>query len=169
MKDGIYTLYIAEVENLFIIEEIFKVIAEQLVRNENDVKEVKNFVIDLFEKNIETQIKNAVVSEIKYKLSIYDVNKGNEQEIKFAIDKIAQLIKVDEIFMDKKEQFDRLNQEKNYANILKYFNNKGLYKSVGGFFGLQNNEYSDLVIRLLRSSKKSKIIEGLKNYLPSIN
>lgn len=66
------------------------------------MKEAKNFVINLFEENIETQIKNAVVSEIKYKLSIYDVNKGNEQEIKSAIDKIAQLIKVDEIFMVKK-------------------------------------------------------------------
>lgn len=167
-ENGIYVLDIAEVENLFIIEEIYNVLAEHLMRDKNDVEEAKNFVIKLFEECLDTQIKNAVVSEIKYKLTIYDVNRRDEEKIKEAIDNISQCIKVDEIFSAKVQQFNRLKEERDYANILKYFNYKGLYKNVGRFFGIQNNEYSDLVIRLFHSDKKSEIIKGLEGYLPNI-
>jgi len=167
-EDGIYVLDIAEVENLFIIEEIYNVVSEQLMRDKNDVEEAKNFVINLFGNCLDTQIKNAVVSEIKHKLTIYDVNKNDEEKINEAINNISQWIKVNQLFNDKVQQFNRLKEERNYANILKYFNYKGLYKSVGRFFGIQNNEYSDLVIRLLHSDKKSKIIKGLEGYLPNI-
>ncbi|MEA4826909.1 MAG: DUF4435 domain-containing protein [Clostridium sp.] len=167
-EDGIYVLDIAEVENLFIIEEIYNVVAEQLMRDKNDVEEAKKFVINLFESCLDTQIKNAVVSEIKYKLTIYDVNKNDEEKINEAINDISQWIKVNELFSVKAQQFNRLKEERNYANILKYFNYKGLYKSIGRFLGIQNSEYSDLVIRLLHSDKKSEIIKGLEGYLPNI-
>lgn len=93
-ENGIYVLDIAEVEKLFIIEEIFNVVAEQLMKDKNDVEEAKKFVINLFESCLNAQVKNAVVSEIKYKLTIYDINKSNEAQIKEAVDGISQWIKV---------------------------------------------------------------------------
>jgi hypothetical protein len=167
-KDGIYTLDIAEVENLFIIEEIYMVIVERLVRNKSDVEQAKEFVINLFEKCLEVQIKNAVVSEIKYKLNVYDVNKNSKEQIKKAVDSISESIKVDEIFNVKTEQFNKLKEERIYANILKFFNKKELYKSVGSFFGLKNDDYPNFVIRLLQSDARGNIIEALKKYLPEL-
>ena len=72
-EQNVYTLNIAEVENLFIVKEILEVVAEKQALDSSKVKDAIKFIKDIFSDNLELQIKNAVVSEIKF-CSNYDIN-----------------------------------------------------------------------------------------------
>ena len=71
-NNGIYTLDVAEVENLFLVEELIRLMSSRFGVSdiEQAVEDVKHFVIDTkFSNMIERQICQSVVAEIKYQLS----------------------------------------------------------------------------------------------------
>jgi len=168
-EQNVYTLNIAEVENLFIVTEILEVVAENQALDSSKVKDAIEFIKDIFSKSLETQIRNAVVSEIKFLLSNYDINDNNIEGIQQKANNILQVIDVKQIENKYMQLFEKLNGEDKYEDILMYFNNKGIAKSIGNIFGLKNNEYIELVLRLLNTDKKEKIINGLEKYLPKIS
>lgn len=168
-EQNIYTLNIAEVENLFIVKEIMEVVAENQALDSSKVNDAIEFIKETFSNSLETQVKNAVVSEIKFLLSNYDVNDKSIDGIQEKVNNILQDINVKQIENKYRQLFEKLRSEDRYEDILMYFNNKGLAKSIGNFFGLKNNEYIELVLRLLSTDKKGKILNGLKKYLPVIN
>lgn len=165
-KHNIFTLDIAEVENLFCIEEILEVVAKHMIFGEEKVKEVKESIIQSFKCDIDKQINNAVVNEIKYKLSVYDVNKKAFSEIEKVVNNLPESLNVNEIYQRNKFVFGNLLEEGEYKDVLRYYNQKGISKTIGRFFGHQNNDYCNLVLRLLNTEKKDKIIQGLSLYLP---
>ncbi|MEH7668302.1 DUF4435 domain-containing protein [Bacillus sp. JJ689] len=164
---NILTLDIAEVENLFCVEEILEMVAEHMIFNEEKVQEVKESIIQSFKRDIDKQINNAVVNEIKYRLSVYDVNKKVFSEIEQAVNDLPDILNVNEIYQKNKLIFSNLLEEGKYRDVLKYYNQKGISKTIGRFFGHQNNDYCNLVLRLLNTEKKEKIIQGLSLYLPA--
>lgn len=168
-EQNVYTLNIAEVENLFIVKEILEVVAENQALDSSKVKDAIKFIKDIFSDNLELQIKNAVVSEIKFLLSNYDINDKSIEGIQEKVNNILQVINVKQIENKYRQLFEKLKSEDKYEDILKYFNNKGLAKSIGHIFGLNNNAYIELVLRLLSTDKKEKIIKGLEKYLPAIS
>ena len=110
-----------------------------------------------------------MVSEIKFLLSNYDINDKSIEGIQEKVNNILQVINVKQIENKYRQLFEKLNGEDKYEDILMYFNNKGIAKSIGNIFGLKNNEYIELVLRLLNTDKKEKIINGLEKYLPKIS
>lgn len=46
------------------------------------------------------------------------------------------------------------------------FNEKGLSKSIGHYFGFQNNNYLNTVIFILRNKEQKEVFAILKNYVP---
>ena len=47
------------------------------------------------------------------------------------------------------------------------FNEKGIVKSVGHFFGIQDDNYCNMVLSLTNSEKKEEFIKAFAGYLPS--
>lgn len=168
-EQNVYTLNIAEVENLFIVKEILEVVAENQALDSSKVEEAINFIKNIFSNSLETQIKNAVISEVKFLLRSYDINDRTLEGIQEKVNNISQVINVKQIEEKYRQLFEKLKNENKYEDILMYFNNKGLAKSIGSIFGLNNNAYIELVLRLLSTEKKGKIIKGLEKYLPAIN
>ena len=77
-NDGIFALDVAEVENLFLVEELIRLMASRfgVADVEQAVANVKDYVIDTkFGNMIERQICQSVVAEIKYQLSCIEINK----------------------------------------------------------------------------------------------
>lgn len=167
-RNGIFTLNIAEVENLFCIEEIFETVALHFALDETAIEKAKNYVISSFQRDIEVQIKNAIVNEIKFKLSTVDVNKKTIQEISETINHIPNIIDINKIYKETHTKYEKLKNEGNYREILLHFNQKGISKTIGQFFNYQNKDYCNFIIRLLKTEKKQNIYKGLSQYLPSI-
>ena len=168
-EHGIFTLSVAEVENLFLGEELLQIINEhQGFSDDAKIKHIKDYIInDRFYKQINGQICESVVSEIKYLLSACEISKKDENTAKQALDDAYANIKYDSIKAEKEKIFNSVANNKDYKDVLKVFNYKELSKSIGHFFNLDNKDYCDLVIRLLKGSKRKSVIDAIVPYLPS--
>lgn len=166
--DGIYAIKVAEVENLFIVEELIKLFASHMGLDANDVfHKVKNYVINRrFAKQIEGQICESVVAQIKYKLSSAEISKKNEDEAKATLDEVLNSISFDSIKADEAKRFRDALDGADYAEILKLFNKKSIAGSVGQFFGVKNEEYQRIIIGLLHGILHDEIIVALLPYMP---
>ncbi|MBO4562773.1 MAG: DUF4435 domain-containing protein [Clostridia bacterium] len=166
--NGIYTIGVAEVENLFIVEELVRLIASQMALSPDDVFDnVKNYVVnDRFANQIEGQICESVVAQIKYKLSSAEISKKSEAEAKATLDNVLSSIDFDSIKRAEEDRFRDALSNGDYREILKQFNRKSLVGSIGHFLGLQNSEYCQMVLRLLHGVKHDEIINALLPYMP---
>lgn len=169
-NNKIFVLDIAEVENLFCIEEVLKAVNTHFAfENENRVEEIKKYVIkDRFHKQISSQISKAVTSQLKYKLNTYDVSGRTKMEIEQKVSTICNYIKFDELYNEIENNFMGILESNEYSEVLKVFNEKGLVTSIGNKFDINDKRYCDLVIRLLKSGNES-IIQGMKQYLPNFS
>lgn len=166
-KDNIYTLKVAEVENLFLVEELLNLINDILEFSNNDnVKQLKGYIIDRFSKNIEKQICESIVSEIKFKLTTINILTKNECEVKNSLERELKNISYEEIKTTCTERFNQILNSKCYRDILRVFNCKSLSTSIGHFFNVENNKYRDLILRQIKGKKSTEIINAIIPYLP---
>lgn len=161
---NIYTINVAEVENLFLVEELLSVVNEILYPNDNQrINKIKNAIINERYKNqINRQICEAVVAELKYKLSTIEIEKKNEADAKQSLTNAYNSISYDNIKMEIEQKFNGAND---YKQVLALFNCKSLSCEAEKEFG--KKEYKEFIIGQLYGEKAENIISAVKNYLPS--
>ena len=167
-RDNIFALEVAEVENLFLTEELLKVINNILEFNDNSrIERIKKYIIeDRFAKEINKQICEAIVSELKFKLNTASISKVNEEKAKETLDKAFKEISYDDIKIKQTEKFNKILDSHVYKDILKVFNCKSLSKSIGCFWGIDNKEYQNFILRQIKGEKANDIINAIIPYLP---
>lgn len=166
--DGIYTFDVAEVENLFLVEELIHFVAQRFAVSDVDasVTAVKNFVINTkFGNMIERQICQSVVAESKYQLSCLEIEKQNESDAKISLQIGLNAIYFDVIRNQKEPVYREALNNTDYRAVLKIFNEKGIAKLIGKMLGVENKEYKQKVIKLLRSDCHDDIAKALEVYL----
>lgn len=165
-KHHIYVLNVAEVENLFLVEELIRLIAEQIGEDQDKkFNEVKKFVInEKFAALIHKQICQSVVAEIKYRLSCIEIDKNDEAEAKRSLDMELSNIKYDSIKSEKEALFKKALNDNNYREVLKVFNEKGIAATIGKQLGIE--KYQKKVVNLMKGKKYDEIVTALKPYLP---
>lgn len=169
-SDGIYTLGIAEVENLFIVEDVVKAMSAQLARDENaDFNQVKDFVINTkFANMINRQICQAAVAEIKYQLSIITIDKKNDIAAQASLTAGLSSIDYNKVRTSKNAEFRSALNSKDYKEVLKIFNEKQIAKSVGHYLGIKDDEYIPTILRLLhKTDGPDRLKKAFANYLPA--
>lgn len=149
----IFTLEVAEVDNLFIVEEVIRALVRVLGLNEEKVVQaVKKYVVnDRFEKQIETQICQAVVYEIKHRLETITIDKKNEKLAKETLEKGLDAISYDEIKLAIESRFREVKDSGDYRKVIRVFNEKGIAKSIGHFMSIQNDEYCRVVLGMFKN------------------
>lgn len=168
-EDNIYTIDVAEVENLFITEELIKFTASYLGLDSAKIfSEVRKYVVEQrFANQINGQICKSVVSEIKYRLMVAAVSQKNEAEAKASLEASLNAIDYEAIKVVQETKFRETLKSGNYAEIIKVFNEKGISSSVGHFFGLQDATFCSMIVALLHGEKREEIIKLLEKYLPT--
>ena len=166
-KDNIHTLKVAEVENLFIIEELIRFLSDYLGKNFNDVfSNIRNYVInERFKNQMRSQVNKNVVSQIKHYLSMAEISEINTKE---SFTNAFENINVDSIYEDTFNSYEEALESNNYKKVLEIFNEKGLSKSIGRYLGVQNNDYFNIVISILRNKEQTEALEIFKNYIPEL-
>lgn len=163
-KDNIFTLEVAEVENLFLTEELLQVVNDIMgFSNSSNVENVKKYIRDRFCKEIEKQICEAIASELKFKLTTATISRENEEKVKETLEKFFREISYDNLKIEQEKKF---KLDIIYKDILKIFNCKSLSTSTGHFFGLNNKEYRNFIIRQIKGKRASDIINAIIPYLP---
>ena len=167
-EDNIFTLEVAEVENLFLTEELLKVINNILEFNDNSrIERIKKYIIEeRFAKEINKQICEAIVSELKFKLNTASISKVNEEKAKETLGEAFKEISYDNIKTKQTEKFNKILDSHVYKDILKVFNCKSLSMSIGHFLGINNKEYQNFILRKIRGEKANDIINAIIPYLP---
>ncbi len=168
-EDNIYTINVAEVENLFLVEELLRLIATHLATDVEKVfADIKKYVVDeRFANQITGQICESVVAQIKYKLTCAEISKKNETEAKTTLESTLASINYDDIKAQEETKFKDALNSGNYAQVLRVFNKKQISKTIGHYFGLNDDAYCQFVINLLKTDKKDEIIAALLPYLPT--
>lgn len=71
------------------------------------------------------------------------------------------------VISDETAKFQKVLSEQNYADVIKVFNEKGIAKSIGQYFNINNSSYCTTVISLLNGSKHNDIVDALLPYFPT--
>lgn len=166
-EDNIFTIDVAEVENLFLTEELIRLLATHLGKNDDEVfNMVRDYVINQrYANQINGQICESVVAQIKYKLNCAEISKKNETEAKSTLETTLSSIDYDEIKRVQELKFQKALDDNDYKQIIRTFNKKEIAKSIGHFFGLNDNAYCQMVIDLLKTNKKDDIVTALLPYM----
>ncbi|SEW26226.1 DUF4435 domain-containing protein [[Clostridium] fimetarium] len=166
--NNIFTINVAEVENLFLVEELLRLLAIHIGRNPDEVfVEVKNYIIQRFTNQLNGQVCQAVVAEIKYMLMSAEISKKNETESKKSLDTLLESIDYEQIRANQELKFQTVLSGNDYTQVIKVFNEKNIAKTIGHFFGLNDNAFCPTLIALLRGEKHGDIINALAGYLPT--
>ncbi|KAF2519680.1 DUF4435 domain-containing protein [Flavobacterium salilacus subsp. salilacus] len=165
---GIFTISVAEIENLFCIEPILRIIAQhQAFTNiEEQITKVIDFLINELVKEFDVQVSSKAERIIQYKLQAYTKNDYNLQGIKGGLNDVLSSIDVDKIYEECRALFQDAIDSKDLKKLLLVYNRKSLPDRISTIFHLSKGAYSKLLIRLMKGDKKDEIIAAFKNYLP---
>ncbi|WP_314336467.1 DUF4435 domain-containing protein [Capnocytophaga leadbetteri] len=150
----IWVLNVAEVENLFLEDNIIKEIASHMGKNSDNVlKEVEKNIYSFFEKEIENQIRLKFEEVIQKKFCELTQKIRSDEDIIKQLDSNYNTIDKEKIYNDIKNEFSNYVSSKDYKSILRVFNNKGLIDNskLCKLTGLdRKGAYIDLVLSLLK-------------------
>lgn len=169
-EQGIKTIEVAEVENLFCVEELVKYIAKvQELDSDEIFDKVKKFIIKEFKNELAGQVSRKASVEIKFKLSLFEDTPKGVNHINSQIKNLLDSINTEEIYNKYHTEFSSYIENNDYTNILKVFNRKSLSGRISEFLGLAKNMYPDFVMRYMNSSHKENIQNILSRYTPQLS
>lgn len=170
-KDNIYTLLVAEIENLYLLEELIKIIARnQALDPEDTFEKVKDFLFNEFNKEYDSQLISMCTKEIQHRLKCYTKpKKNNVDSLKQQLNSVVSSIKIEDIYNKRKNEVDDVLSKRDYEGLLRIYNRKSLHERVSGILKLSSKEYPNLILRLLKTEKKDEIITALKKFTPKID
>jgi hypothetical protein len=89
-NDGIKVLSVAEVENLFCVPEVLKLVAEQLELSGNEVlTAAEDFLMKNLQNELDVQISLHVANEIKFQLSYFDDKGRGASSLKAGLESLV--------------------------------------------------------------------------------
>lgn len=168
-KSRIFTISVAEVENLFCVEQILRIVASHLALDPNQkVKEVTDFIIDSLKREFDIQVTNHAEREVQFKLNVFTKLAHTEQGLIDGFNGMISKIDMTVIYNSSKLLFETAINEHNLEKALRIYNRKKLSDRISPIFGLKEGEFVRLVTRLLKGEQKDEIINAIKIYLPTL-
>lgn len=167
-ESSIFTIDVAEVENLFLVEELIRLMAVHMGKDPDVVfSEVKKFVIQQrFAGQIQKQVCQSVIAHLKYQLSSAELSKKSEEDAKNSLDNVIASLDYDKTKAEQESKFRGALDSDEYKRVLKVFNEKAIVTSIGHYLGIENKQYCNTVLALLCGGKQEEIIAALLPYLP---
>ena len=129
-------------------------------------------MFEAFQQEYDNQLCSICEREIQHKLKNYQkTNQNTQQDLKEQLDSLVSSINIAELYSTTKNKLDDIIQNKDYDNLLRIFNRKNIHKRISKQLGLSSREednYAQLVLRLLNTDKKESIISIMSGFTPNI-
>lgn len=167
-KQGIFTLKVAEVENLFATPEVLSFIAELLgFDHDEKLTKVKDFVMKQLQKEKDIQVTVRTTQTIKDILTKIDLSGKNQTTLIENYNSVINSINPENIFQDINKIFMNIIANNDYEKLLVYYNRKTIASMIGGVYGLKENELPEFITRQSKNeAHATKLLDAIKNYLP---
>lgn len=159
----VFILSVAEVENLFLLEDVVRCVSRLLCLNEDETfLKIKTLVKEQFQRDLETQVFNMWKREFMYQISVYNVKSkdGMVEELHSFIDSLD----ANQMYKDLSNDATRIVDQDQYDNLLAIYNRKALPSMISAVFDLKN--YPTHVLRFIREGKGADIISAMKTRCP---
>lgn len=169
LQHNIHTVSVAEIENLFCIEPILRIIAEHLELNADEkVNEVIDYLINSLNNEFDVQVSSKTEKIVEYKLGAYSKESNNQQGLIDGLTTTLSRIDIPLIYTETRNKYQNAIVSRNLNDLLLIYNRKSLPSRISSIFGLNNGQLPQLLIRLLKGSKKEDLLNSIKSYLPQI-
>lgn len=156
LQDKIYVPSVAEIENLFLIPGVIKLVArKQSIENVDALLEqTKEKTIEFLKKNLEDQA--LLFTKKRCQNTINSICNQSTQTIdayKTSLDGIGDKVNPQEEYSKACEEIQKIIDDEDYFAALRVINNKGLlpFTKLSNEFGWKKQYYIDYVIRLIES------------------
>ena len=161
---NIYSYSMTEPENLFLDEEFLKLLAMQLLIEEEKVTAIMSDVINQLEKELALQVANYVSAKINYYFKDSHVSKGNDLDTVTAnYLNFTNEIKITDWFLEREKEIKEIIEQNDYSKTLSVFNNKGLKSLANKHFKI--SDFTEKSFKLLQFEKASHDI--LRKHFPN--
>ncbi len=162
-KNGIYTLKVAEIENIFAVPKILKIVCEKLNADYSVILEnIKKVVFKKLNNELDVQISERAVEEIKFLIKGLDIKSKSKVELETNFANRLKGINVSEIYEGIEKKFKTIIKDSNYDELLSFYNRKTIASCIGGELGLKKDELPAWVVRISNSDDK-KLVNEIKN------
>lgn len=164
-EKNIFVPKVAEIENLFLIPDVIRIVAEK--QDKSEIEQIISQVQDKTFEFLNSKIEEQALLFAKQKSQNYIVKKMNEQvstidEYKTKLNELISLDDLQSMYDQEIEKMNKIIEERNYLDALRVINNKGLlpYTQLPNKFGWKKDYYIDYVLLLLE--KKDSVSNRLK-------
>lgn len=164
--DNIYTLQVAEVENLFCTQEILALVSARLARDvTTDFNQAVTQVFKQLRTELDTQVSLRVIAEVKFRLNCFNASARGVSALSVALQQLTQSIDIPALYTQFDGEFQAVINAADYRGLLRLYNRKSLPTQIGSALGLKAGELVDLVVRLTRTDERSAVVAAIKPYL----
>ena len=172
-QDGVFCPEVAEIENLFLLPEVIKIVSDDFHYTPQKIEEieikVKRKVFELLTKKIDEQALSFTQQRVQNNINKAANKKcATLDEYKSAVESIPKAASIDLIYEQEREALQKIIDEQNYLGALKVINDKSLLNDTGlpAEFSWKKSAYIAHVIRLLSVPTVSeKLAEVFRKYI----
>lgn len=164
-KESIYSYSVAEIENLFLIED-FIVKFARYKHEPIDIDELKNKVIQTANDNMESQLAAYITNAINYTFTESHIKRADTKEkVSINFKDFITSIDIEKLYKEQKQKIEKIISDRNYNELIKIINHKGLITLVAQAFRYtKQKDYIEKALSFLREEESGRII--LKKYFP---
>ena len=156
VTENVFSFNVAEIENLFLVEDFIKGFANYKKETCN-IDKIKNDILDQLGLNIQQQASSHVIQRINYIFKESHVKKGiSEADVSKAFSDFISQIKINDWYNERLQELNSIISNKDYEKAIMVYNNKGLHSVVEKTLGLSS--YSKKAIDYLRASEEARTI-----------
>lgn len=166
---GVHVLGVHEIENLLLVEDALRAVAEHLALEvDSVVLKVKEWVLEQLTTDRERIVSAAAAQAIEGALRQFDAKARGAAGLRFAVDTLAKNVDVGALYSEAAQRVDVVLRERDYAGALRVYGNKGLLNQMGRFFELAGHGYLHLVKRLLATAQGESLLRALRESAPDL-
>lgn len=165
---GISVINVAEVENLFCVEPLLRIVAAHLKLNPDDiVAQVTDLVITSLRNEFALQVANRTERQVRFRLRAYTKTDNFEQGLIDGITNLLATFDISTMYAENERLYNEAINNNDLEKALRLYNRKSLSERISPILGLAQGTYVELVLRLLRSEKKAEMVAALQRYTPT--
>lgn len=162
-SNNVFTYNVAEIENVFLVENFLKAFKEYHHLG-GDIEKIKDGIVEMLNKNKESQCANYVSAHVDYFYKINHVIKGNTKaEVNQKLKDFNGGIKIEDWYNKRMKELELYVSKKSYDKVIKVYNNKGLHTEVEKEFGLR--DYQTMAMEYLKIAP-DEVLNALRNLFP---
>ncbi len=169
-KSGISCLNFLEIENIFLSENVLKVVANSLHRDDtaNLIQKTKELVFKEIEREKERLISSIVAARVRQSLKEFNSKAIGEQELQKSLDYMLFKINLSSLYAEITNLIDNVLDTKDYPAALSLYDNQGLINRISPSFGFKNEGLREHIKRLIASKSNKDIVKALRCLLPEL-